>query len=141
MTTADTPADEVDVWGHTPALRIAQADLAAATATGGPDAIAAAAAALIAAAAAHAWPAATGLIYKRDAIGTYSGFWALWRVQDVDGRVLREWENEPFDMSDETEAELVALDLISNRPETQVYADAFGPLVGPTLIGFHTLSV
>lgn len=139
MTTTNTPADDVDIWGHTPALRAAQALAATAIATGGDATVDEAARALIVAAAAHAWPTATALVYTYEAVGTYSGFWALRRVEDADGQVLREWENEPFDMSDETEAELVALDLISNRPETQAFAATFGPIIGPVLVDYRTL--
>ncbi|WP_181135515.1 hypothetical protein [Rathayibacter sp. AY2B3] len=53
MTTTTTSAVDVDVWGHTPALRDAQAAVDDATASRDPDAIAAAARALIVAAAAH----------------------------------------------------------------------------------------
>lgn len=51
--------------------------------------------------------------------------------------MLREWENEPDEMSDESEEERVALDLITNRPEPQAYADTFGPLRDGAAIGYH----
>ncbi|MDQ1082502.1 MULTISPECIES: hypothetical protein [Microbacterium] len=63
MTTTTTPAVDVDVWGHTAALREAEAAVNAATASGDVDRIAAAAHALIVAAAAHGWPTATALVF------------------------------------------------------------------------------
>ncbi|QHC68737.1 hypothetical protein GSU68_18705 (plasmid) [Rathayibacter sp. VKM Ac-2759] len=149
MTTTTTPAVDVDVWGHTPALRDAQAAVAAATATGDLDAIAAAARALIVAAAAralivaaaaHAWPTATALVFKYETTGPVAHVWGLWRVLDADRQTLREWEDDPGGMSDESEEELVALDLISNRRETLDYTD-FGKPIGSTVLILHTLTL
>lgn len=78
MTTTPTPAVDADVWGHTPALRDAQAAVAAATASGDPDAIATAARALIVAAAAHGWPTATALVFKYETTGPVPHVWGLW---------------------------------------------------------------
>ncbi len=102
--------------GYTAALREAEASVDAATASGDVDKIAAAAHALIVAAAAHGWPTATALVFKYERTGPVAHLWGLWRVVDVDGRVLREWEDEPGDMTDESEEELVALDLITTAP-------------------------
>ncbi|TCL77884.1 MULTISPECIES: hypothetical protein [unclassified Rathayibacter] len=137
-TTPTTPAPvDVDVWGHTPALRAAEEAVNAAAESGEIRDLHAAVRALLTAAARYAWPTATCLVFKREAEGTFSGFWALYRVTDAAHRVLREWENEPDEMSDESEEERVALDLITNRPEPQAYADTFGPLSEGTAIGYH----
>jgi hypothetical protein len=140
MTTTTTPAVDVNVWGHTPALRDAQAAVAAATAAGDPEAIAAAARALIVAAAAHGWPTATALVFKYERTGRVAHLWGLWRVVDVDGRVLCEWEDEPGDMTDESEEELIALDLITNRAAT-LHATDYGTPTGTaaTVLHPHTL--
>lgn len=140
MTTITTPAVDVDGWGHTPALRDAQAAVNAATASGDPDAIAAAARALIVAAAAHGWPTATALVFKYETTGPVAHVWGLWKVLDADRQVLREWEDEPGDMTDESEEELIALDLISNRRATQDYTD-FGKPIGSTTLILHTLTL
>ncbi|PPF69098.1 hypothetical protein C5C42_13525 [Rathayibacter sp. AY1F7] len=92
---------------------------------------------LLTAAAHHAWPTATALVFKRETVGTFAGFWALWRVTDSGHRVLREWEDEPDEMSDESDEERVALDLITNSHETQDYADTFGPLSEGVAVGYH----
>ncbi|MCJ1698029.1 hypothetical protein MT349_19775 [Rathayibacter caricis] len=140
MTTTTTPTVDVDVWGHTPALRDAQAAVDTATASGDPDAIAAAARALIVAAAAHGWPTATALVFKYEMTGPIAHVWGLWKVLDADRQVLREWEDDPGGMSDESEEELVALDLISNRRAAQDYTD-FGTPIGSTVFMLHTLAL
>ena len=140
MTTITTPAVEVDVWGHTQALREAEAAVDAATASGDPGAVAAAAHTLIVAAAAHAWPTATALVFKYERTGPVAHLWGLWRVVDVDGRVLREWEDEPGDMTDESEEELVALDLITNRAATLHVTD-YGTPTGTAATLLHTLTL
>ncbi|MWV51612.1 hypothetical protein GRS96_20310 (plasmid) [Rathayibacter sp. VKM Ac-2803] len=137
-TTSSTPAAaDVDVWGHTAELRAAQDAVNAAAETGDARALRAAVRVLFTAAARHAWPTATALVFKRESAGTFAGFWALYRVTDAGHRVLREWENEPDEMSDESDEERVALDLISNSHETQDYADTFGPLREGVAIGYH----
>ena len=140
MTTATTPAVAVDVWGHTAALREAEAAVDAATASGDVDQIGAAAHVLIVAAAAHAWPTATALMFKHERTGPVAHVWGLWRVVDVDGRVLREWEDEPGDMTDESEEELVALDLITNRAATLHVTD-YGTPTGTAATVLHTLTL
>lgn len=138
MTTTTTPAVDVDVWGYTPALREAEAAVDAATASGDPAAIAAAAHALIVTAAAHGWPTATALVFKYEPTGPVAHLWGLLRVVDVDGRVLREWEDEPGDMTDESEEELVALDLITNRAAT-LHATDYGTPTGTATTVLHSL--
>lgn len=95
MTTTTTHAVDVDEWGHTQALRDAEAAVDTATASGDVAAIAAAAHALIVTAAAHGWPTATALVFKYERTGPVAHLWGLWRVVDVDGRVLREWRTNP----------------------------------------------
>lgn len=144
MTTTTTPASvevDVDVWGHTPALRAAQDAVNTAAESGDTPALRAAVHVLFTVAARHAWPTATALVFKREALGTFAGSWALWRVTDAGHRVLREWENEPDEMSDESDEERVALDLISNRPETQDHAQSFGPLGDSDVGGFHVVAL
>ncbi|PPH47305.1 hypothetical protein C5D09_05425 [Rathayibacter sp. AY1C9] len=140
MTTTTTPAVDVDMWGHTPALRDAQGAVDAATASGDPDAIATAARALIVAAAAHGWPTATALVFKYETTGPVAGVWGLWRVLDADRTVLRAWDDDPDPMTDESEEELVALDLISNRRATQDYTD-FGTPIGSTVLMLRTIAL
>ena len=140
MTTTTTPAVDVDVWGHTPALRAAQASVAAATATGDADAIAAAARALIVAAAAHGWPTATALVFQYETTGPGAGGWGRWRVLDAVRTALRSWAEDPDPMTDESEEELVALDLITNRRATQEYTD-FGKPIGSTVFMLHTIAL
>ena len=139
MTTiSSTPAAaDVDVWGHTAELRAAQYAVNAAAGTGDARALRAAVRVLFTAAARHAWPTATALVFKRESVGTFAGFWALYRVTDAGHRVLREWENEPDEMSDESDEERVALDLITNSHETQAYADTFGHLSDGVAVGYH----
>ncbi|PZT89377.1 MAG: hypothetical protein DI630_32345 [Gordonia sp. (in: high G+C Gram-positive bacteria)] len=139
MTTTTTPAVDVDVCGHTAALREAEAAVNTATASGDVEQIAAAAHALIVAAAAHGWPTATALVFKYERTGPVAHVWGLWRVVDVDGRVLREWEDEPGDMTDESEEELVALDLITNRAATLHHTD-YGTPTGTAATVLHTLT-
>ncbi|MCJ1698025.1 hypothetical protein MT349_19755 [Rathayibacter caricis] len=136
--TTPTPAVDVDVWGHTPALRDAQAALDAAP--GNQAATAAAARALIVAAAAHGWPTATALVFRYETTGPVARVWGLWRVLDTAGTVLRAWDDDPDLMTDESEEELVALDLISNRRATQDYTD-FGTPIGSTVLMLHTLAL
>lgn len=119
MTTTTTPAVDVDEWGHTAALREAEAAVDAATTSGDVDQIAAAAHALIVAAAAHGWHTATALVFTYETTGPVAHLWGLWRVVDVDGRVLREWEDEPGDMTDESEEEASCA-----RPHHQPRRDA-----------------
>lgn len=69
-------------------------------------------------------------MFKYERTGPVAHLWGLRRVVDIDGRVLREWEDEPGDMTDESEKELVALDLITNRAATQHYTD-YGIPTGP----------
>ena len=140
MTTTTTPAVDVDEWGHTAALREAEAAVDAATTSGDVDQIAAAAHALIVAAAAHGWPTATALVFTYERTGPVAHLWGLWRVVDVDGRVLREWEDEPGDMTDESEEELVALDLITNRAAT-LHATDYGTPTGTAATVLHTLTL
>ncbi|PPG55713.1 hypothetical protein, partial [Rathayibacter sp. AY1C5] len=64
----------------------------------------------------------------------------LWKVLDADRQVLREWDEEPGDMTDESEEELIALDLISNRRATLDYTDFGKPIASTTLI-LHTLAL
>ncbi|PPH27175.1 hypothetical protein [Rathayibacter sp. AY1F9] len=137
MTTTTTPAPDVDVWGHTAELRAAQDAVNAAAQTGEIRALHAAVRVLFTAAARHAWPTAKALVFKRESVGTFSGYWALYRVTDAGHRVLREWEDEPDEMSDESDEERVALDLITNSHETQDYADTFGPLREGVAVGYH----
>ncbi|KQQ18685.1 hypothetical protein ASF48_17340 [Rathayibacter sp. Leaf299] len=138
MTTTTTPAAvDVDVWGHTPALRAAQDAMNTAAESGDARTLRATVHVLLTAAARHAWPTATALVFKREALGTFAGSWALYRVTDAGHRVLREWENEPDEMRDESDEERVALDLISNSHETQDYADTFGPLSEGVTVGYH----
>lgn len=140
MTTTTTPAVDVDVWGHTAALREAEAAVNAATASGDVDRMAAAAHALIVAAAAHGWPTATALVFTYERTGPVAHVWGLRRVVDVDGRVLREWEDEPGDMTDESEEELIALDLITNRAAT-LHATDYGTPTGTAATVLHTLTL
>ena len=140
MTTTTTPAVDVDVWGYTAALREAEAAVNAATASGDVEQIAAAAHALIVAAAAHGWPTATALVFKHERTSPVAHLWGLWRVVDVDGRVLREWKDEPGDMTDESEEELVALDLITNRAATQHATDYDTP-TGTAATALRTLTL
>ncbi|PPG17955.1 hypothetical protein C5C74_09445 [Rathayibacter sp. AY1E8] len=77
MTTTTTPTVDVDVWGHTPALRDAQAAVDAAAASGDQAATAAAARALIVAAAAHGWPTATALVFKYETTDPVAGVGGL----------------------------------------------------------------
>ncbi|MEX0153844.1 hypothetical protein [Microbacterium sp. LMI1-1-1.1] len=140
MTTTTTPAVDVDEWGHTAALREAEAAVDAATTSGDVDQIAAAAHALIVAAAAHGWHTATALVFTYETTGPVAHLWGLWRVVDVDGRVLREWEDEPGDMTDESEEELVALDLITNRAAT-LHATDYGTPTGTAATVLHTLTL
>ncbi|MFS0735322.1 hypothetical protein ABC304_03785 [Microbacterium sp. 1P10UB] len=140
MTTTTTPAVDVDVCGHTAALREAEAAVNTATASGDVEQIAAAAHALIVAAAAHGWPTATALVFKYERTGPVAHVWGLWRVVDVDGRVLREWEDEPGDMTDESEEELVALDLITNRAATLHVTD-YGTPAGTAATVLHALTL
>ncbi len=140
MTTTTTPAVDVDEWGHTAALREAEAAVDAATASGDVDQIAAAAHALIVAAAAHGWPTATALVFTYERTGPVAHLWGLWRVVHVDGRVLREWEDEPGDMTDESEEELIALDLITNRAATRHVTD-YGTPTGTAATVLHTLTL
>ncbi|PPH10472.1 hypothetical protein C5C36_13965 [Rathayibacter sp. AY1G1] len=138
MTTSTTPAVDVDVWGHTPALRDAQATVDAATASGDQAATAAAARALIVAAAAHGWPTATALVFKYETTGPVARVWGLWRVLDADRTVLR--SDDPHPTMDESEEELVALDLITNRRATQEYTD-FGKPIGSTVFMLHAIAL
>ncbi|PPH83554.1 hypothetical protein, partial [Rathayibacter sp. AY1D5] len=62
------------------------------------------------------------------------------RVLDADRQVLREWDEEPGDMTDESDEELIALDLISNRRATLDYTD-FGAPIGSTTLILHTLAL
>lgn len=140
MTTTTPPAVDVDEWGHNAALREAEAAVDAATASGDVEQIAAAAHALIVAAAAHGWPTATALVFKYERTGPVAHVWGMWRVVDVDGRVLREWEDEPGDMTDESEEELVALDLITNRAATLHVTD-YGTPTGTAATVLYTLTL
>ena len=59
---------------------------------------------------------------------------------DVDGRVLREWEDEPGDATDESEEEPVALSLITNRAAT-LHATSYGRPTGTAATVLHTLTL
>jgi len=128
MTTTAYLRATVDQWVHTLELRAAQNAVNTAAESGDSRALRAAVRVLLTAAARHAWPTAAALVFKRESVGTFSGFWALYRVTDPGHRVLRAWEDDSDEMRDESDEERVALDLISNRPETQDYAQTFVPL-------------
>lgn len=79
-------------------------------------------------------------MFKYERTGPVAHLWGLWRVVDVDGRVLREWEDEPGDMTDESEEELVALDLITNRAAT-LHATDYGTPTGTAATVLLTLTL
>lgn len=83
---------------------------------------------------------AAALVFKYERTGPVAHVWGLWRVTDVDGHVLREWEDEPGDMTDESEEELVALDLIINRAAT-LHATDYGTPTGTAATVLHTLTL
>lgn len=141
MTTTTTPAVDVDVWGYTPG-RCARLKPPSTppTASGDVDQVAAAAYALIVAAAAHGWPTATAWCSSTRGPVPSPTYGGLWRVVDVDGRVLREWEDEPGDATDESEEEPVALSLITNRAAT-LHATSYGTPTGTAATVLHTLTL
>lgn len=139
-TTASRPAHRFDPYQDDPTLRAAEVAVDAAAASGDADATAAAARALIIAAAAYGWPTATALVFKYETTGPLAHVWGLWKVLDANRQVLREWEEEPGDMTDESEKELIALDLITNHRPTQDYTD-FGAPNGSTTLILHTLTL
>ncbi|PPG50352.1 hypothetical protein C5C24_10295 [Rathayibacter sp. AY2B3] len=79
-------------------------------------------------------------MFKYETTGPVAGVWGLWRVLDAAGTVLRAWDDDPDPMTDESEEELVALDLISNQRATQDYTD-FGQPIGSTVLMLHTLAL
>ncbi|PPI26972.1 hypothetical protein [Rathayibacter sp. AY1B5] len=139
-TTMTRPAHRFDPYQEDPTLRAAEVAVDAAAASGDADATAAAARALIVAAAAYGWPTATALVFTYETTGPIAHVWGLWKVLDADRQVLREWDEEPGDMTDESEEELIALDLISNRRATLDYTD-FGKPIGSTTLILHTLAL
>ncbi|AND15356.1 hypothetical protein [Rathayibacter tritici] len=139
-TTGSRPALLVDPRQDDPTLRAAEVAVDTAAATGDADTTAAAARALIVTATAYGWPTATALVFTYETTGPTAHAWGLWKVLGADRQVLREWEAEPGGMSDESEEELIALDLISNRRATLDYTDFPKPLGSTTLI-LHTLAL
>lgn len=130
-----------DRWGRSLELLTAEARVQEATATGDAQHVREAVAALIRTAVAFAWPTAVRAVWKREARGTFAGSWALWRIVGPDNSILREWADDEDGMSDETERELVALDLLSNRPETQAFADAFGPMPADAIRSYQAIAI
>ncbi|PPF25749.1 MULTISPECIES: hypothetical protein [unclassified Rathayibacter] len=130
----------IDLWDQSLELLNAQADVQIAAANGDIAATNDAGRTLIRIATAFAWPTAVTADWKR-MTGIYAGHWALWRILDADGNVLREWEDEPGDMTDESKRELVALDLISNRSETQAFGDAFEHDPASVARGYGSLAI
>ncbi|PPG90872.1 hypothetical protein C5C39_09740 [Rathayibacter sp. AY1F3] len=119
-TTAPRPAHRFDPYQDDPTLRAAEV--------------------AVDAAAAYGWPTATALVFKYETTGPIAHVWGLWKVLDADRQVLREWDEEPGDMTDDSEEELIALDLISNRRATLDYTDFPKPIGSTTLI-LHTLTL
>lgn len=130
-----------DLWGRSLELLTAEARVQEATATGDADRIHLAVHALIRTAVAFAWPTAARAVWKYEAHGTFKGIWALWRIVGADNEILREWADDEAGMTDETERELVALDLLSNRPETQAFADAFGPQPADVIRAYQAIAI
>ncbi|TDX81578.1 hypothetical protein EDF35_1248 [Rathayibacter sp. PhB151] len=79
-------------------------------------------------------------MFKLETTGPIARVWGLWLVRDADRTVLRAWDDDPDPMTDESEEEVVALDLISNRRATQDYTD-FGKPIGSTVFILQTLAL
>jgi hypothetical protein len=111
-TTHDLPAtlrsqvpDPADPYGASVEIHAAEAAFQAARARGNEVEIQAAAQVMLCVAIAFGWPCAASALFTR----TRSYGWAIVAVYASDGTVLREWEEEPDEMSDESETERVAL--------------------------------
>jgi hypothetical protein len=97
--------DPADPYGASVEIHTAEAEFQDARARGDEAEIQATAQVVLCVAIAFGWPAAASALFTR----TRSYGWAMVAVYASDGTVLREWEDEPDEMSDESENERVAL--------------------------------
>jgi hypothetical protein len=97
--------DRADPYGASGKIHTAEAAFQDARARADEAEIQAAARVVLCVAIAFGWPTATSALFTR----TRSYGWAMVAVYASDGTVLREWENEPDEMSDEFENERAAL--------------------------------
>jgi hypothetical protein len=97
--------DPADPYGASVEIHAAEAAFQDAHSRGDEAEIQAAAQVVLCVAIAFGWPTAASALFTR----THSYGWAMVAVYASDGMVLREWEEEPDEMSDESENERVAL--------------------------------
>lgn len=95
---------------------------------------------LVAAAAAYGWPAAVALVFLYESTGPVPRVWRLWRVLGPGDDVLREWEGDPRCRTDESEREIVALDLLLDSPATRHHTDFAAPCAS-TVLMVHRLAL
>jgi hypothetical protein len=97
--------DPADPYGASVEIDAAEAAFQDARACGDEAEIQAAAQVVLCVAITFGWPTAASALFTR----THRYGWAIIAVYASDGTVLREWEEEPDEMSDESENERVAL--------------------------------